>query len=226
MFANTVAIWGDSISKSITFDEGKGRHIICKDSYESAFKELGYTLRNYGCMGCTAVKGESLMTAERMTPGGIAVIEFGGNDCDIDWKAVDSDPECAEHPAKVSIADFKASLTRMIARVREHGMHPVLVTPLPVAAERYFEWVSRGLRRDRILKYLGAAEYIYRWQERYDLALMEVAAREGTSIFDIRSLFLGERNMGELMSIDGIHPSPKGYGLIKEAVRQRLAEIR
>ena len=86
--------------------------------------------------------------------------------------------------------------------------------------------MSRGLRRDRILKYLGAAEYIYRWQERYDLALMEVAAKESASIFDIRSLFLGERNMDSLMSIDGIHPNPKGYALIKEAVNLRLAEVR
>lgn len=223
MSAGTISIWGDSIGKSVTFDESRNRHIICRDNYEAIFKELGYELHNYARMGCTAPMGEKLMTEERMN-GGIAVIEFGGNDSDIDWKAVSEDPENREHPALVSIPDFKAALTRMIARARKFHMRPVLVTPLPVAAGRYFEWVSRGLNRERILKYLGgSAEYIYRWQERYDIALMEVAIQEKTALFDVRSRFLDEKNLNDVMSLDGIHPNARGYGIIKEAVRERLA---
>ena len=220
---NTVSIWGDSIGKSVTFDESRNRHVICRDNYESVFRENGYAVHNHARMGCTSVMGEKLMTPERLN-GGLAVIEFGGNDSDINWKAVDSEPEKEEHPAAVSIADFKAALGRMIERVRKSGMRPMLVTPLPVAAERYLNWVSRGLSKERILRYLGSAEFIYRWQERYDIALMEVAARLGVPIFDIRSMFLNHRNLNDLMSIDGIHPNERGYAIIKQAVRKRLAE--
>lgn len=224
MSTGVISIWGDSIGKSITFDEARGRHIICRDNYESVIKRQGYDVHNYARMGCTAPMGEKLMTRERMT-GGTAIIEFGGNDSDIEWKAVSEDAGGAEHPAVVSIPDFKAALSRMIARAREFQMNPVLVTPLPVAAGRYFEWVSRGLNRDRILKYLGgSAEFIYRWQERYDIALRQVAAAENAPVFDIRSRFLDEKNLDDVMSLDGIHPNARGYAIVKDAVSEYLAE--
>ena len=213
-----ISIWGDSIGKGVTFDETRGRYIIHRDNYETALKAMGYEVHNYAKMGCTALMGETLMTDERMK-GDIALIEFGGNDSDIDWKAVSAGDTESLQPALVSIPAFKEALTRMIQKARSFQMKPVLVTPLPVAAGRYFEWVSKGLDRDKILKYLGGSwEYIYRWQERYDRALLEVAAKEDTPVFDIRSRFLDEKNLDEVMSIDGIHPNPKGYGIIRETL--------
>ncbi len=182
---NTViSIWGDSIGKGVMFDEGRNRHVICRDSYESCLKQKGVDVRNYAVMGCTAPKGESLMTEERMQDGGIAVIEFGGNDSDLDWKAVCEHPEEeADHLVRVTIPDFCRSLKNMIARAREFGLKPILSTPLPVIADRYLEWISRALDKDKILSYLGAAEYIYRWQERYDIAVRGIAAKLNVALF-------------------------------------------
>ncbi len=225
MKISEVSIWGDSIGKSVMFDEVRHRHVICRDNYESLIRAQGIDVKNYARIGCTAPMGEELMTEERMEKGAVAVIEFGGNDCDIDWRAVSENPELELCPAKVSITDFKKALSTMVARARTHGMLPVLVTPIPLVAQRYFEWVARGLNRQNILKYLGAVEFIYRWQERYDIAAREIAARTRTQLFDIRTCFLQERRLEEIMSVDGIHPNERGHLLIKGEVSAFLAAI-
>ena len=83
--------------------------------------------------------------------------------------------------------------------------------------------ISRGLDKQRILRYLGNAEYIYRWQERYDIAVREIAAETGVETFDIRTRFLLEKHLEDAMSLDGIHPSAKGHQIIKDAVLRQLA---
>ncbi len=225
MKLTAVSIWGDSIGKGVMFDEARNRHIICRDNYEALIRAQGIEVKNYARIGCTAPMGEELMTEERMEEGGVAVIEFGGNDSDIDWRAVSENPDRDIYPAKVSIADFKGALTEMISRARAHGMHPILATPLPLVAERYLDWVSRGLSRQNILQYLGAADFIYRWQERYDIAAREVAARTRTRLFDIRTRFLQEKRLDELMSVDGIHPNVRGHQLIKGEVSAFLLAL-
>lgn len=220
-----ISIWGDSIGKGVMFDEARNRHVICRDGYESCLKKKGVDVRNYAVMGCTAPRGEQLMTEERMRDGGIAVIEFGGNDSDLDWKAVCETPEKeAENFVRVTIADFCAALRSMVARAREHGLRPILSTPLPVIADRYLEWISRPLDREKILGYLGAAEYIYRWQERYDIAVRQIAAELGVKLFDIRTRFLQEKRIGDYMSLDGIHPNEKGHALIRDTALEYLAQ--
>lgn len=68
------------------FDADRNRHVICRDSYETCLKQKGMEIKNYAVMGCTAPKGETLMTDERMRQGGLAVIEFGRQRRDLDWK--------------------------------------------------------------------------------------------------------------------------------------------
>lgn len=219
-----ISIWGDSIGKCIMFDSERNRHVICRDSFERCLRQQGVDVHNYAVMGCTAPKGVQLMTEERLNNGGIAVIEFGGNDSDLDWKAVCDEPEkSAEKLVRVTLPDFRAALSDMVNRARAHGLKPILATPLPVMSDRYLDWISRPLDRAKILNYLGAADYIYRWQERYDIAVRQIAAELGVKLFDIRTRFLMERSIGEYMSIDGIHPNAEGHRIIKEAALEYLA---
>ena len=221
-----ISVWGDSIGKGIMFDPARNRHVICRDSWETSLKQQGLDIHNYAVMGCTAPKGVTLMTEDRLNKGGVAVIEFGGNDSDLDWKAVCDDPEkSADHFVRVTLPDFRSALSAMVERARSFGLLPVLSTPLPVIADRYFEWISKPLDRDKILDYLGAAEYIYRWQERYDIAVRETAAKLNVKLFDIRTRFLQERRIGDFMSLDGIHPNEKGHAIIRETVLERLPAL-
>lgn len=221
-----ISVWGDSIGKGIMFDTARNRHVICRDSYEASLKQHGIEVHNYAVMGCTAPKGVTLMTEDRLKHGGVAVIEFGGNDCDLDWKGVCEEPEkSAEKFVKVTLPDFRAALAQMVEKARAAGLRPILSTPLPVIADRYFEWISKPFDRQRILDYLGAAEYIYRWQERYDIAVRETAAKLNVKLFDIRTRFLQERRIGDFMSIDGIHPNEKGHAIIRETALEYLPAL-
>lgn len=44
---------------------------------------------------------------------------------------------------------------RFVQEVRKQGMEAVLITPLPLHAERYFKWVTKGLNADAVLAALG-----------------------------------------------------------------------
>ena len=198
---------------------------ICRDSFEQCLKRQGVDVHNYSVMGCTAPKGAQLMTEERLKNGGIAVIEFGGNDSDLDWKAVCEDPEkSAEKLVQVTLPDFRAALRDMVGRARAHGLKPILSTPLPVIADRYLDWISKPLDRAKILSYLGAAEYIYRWQERYAHAVTAVANRTGARLIDLRDAFLAETHVDRLLCADGIHPNERGYRMMSDVARMALAQ--
>ena len=111
---------------------------------------------------------------------------------------------------------FGENLRAMVRRVRDGGMIPALVTPPPLVAQRYFDWVSRKLDKARILSYLGDVEHIYRWQERYALMIRRVAARENAMLLDVRDWFLSQARFTDLMCVDGIHPNARGHELLFE----------
>ena len=149
-----LCVWGDSIAKGVVYDEARGRYAVCRENCVMKLgRELGISVSNYSVMGQTSENGLARMQPGTMHAGELAVIEYGGNDCDLDWKAVSLDPDTRQS-GKVPIEKFAQNIAEMVRRVRDAGMLPVLVTPPPLVAERYFQWVCRGLNAANILKYL------------------------------------------------------------------------
>ena len=131
-----------------------------------SLKAEGVAVENHSVMGYTVC--QATLAEKDMRPGGVAAIEFGGNDCDLDWKAVSENPD-VYHEARTPIGVFKDTLAGMVKKVRAFDMRAVLVVPPPIDAEKYFAWVSKNLNPKAILKYLGDVQHIYRWQERLSL---------------------------------------------------------
>ena len=209
----SLSVWGDSIAKGVVFDEERGRYAVCRDNCLSKLsRDAGVRVENHSVMGQTSEKGLERMVPEALAAGEIAVIEYGGNDCDLDWKAVSEHPEQMQY-GRVPVERFVENLTEMVRRARA-----VLVTPPPLIAQRYFDWVSRGLNRENILKYLGDVEHIFRWQANYADHVRALAEKLGVRLVDIRSRMLESGCLGELMCVDGIHPNARGHELIYEAV--------
>lgn len=223
MTSRNISVWGDSIAKGVVFDEARGRYAISRENCIMRLnRETGWSVDNHAVMGNTTLQGLERMDAEAMKPGSLAVLEFGGNDCDLDWKAASEHPDRPQY-GKVPLKQFGENLVEMVRRAREGGMEPMLVTPPPLVAKRYFAWVSKNLNPARILAYLGDVEHIYRWQERYALAIRNVAQRENVRLLDVRDLFLAQDRFTDLMCIDGIHPNEKGHALLYDTLRERLA---
>ncbi len=217
MFSACLSVWGDSIAKGVIFDEVRGRYAICRDSCLQLLKrERGLTVENHSVMGQTSEDGLTRMQPQTLKPGEVAVIEYGGNDCDLDWKAVAEHPDVLQY-GKVPVEKFSENMEEMVRRVQAADAQPVLVTPPPLISQRYFDWVSRGLNADYILQYLGDVEAIFRWQENYANHVSTLAERLHVKLVDIRSCLLQE-DTGELMCIDGIHPNERGHRVIYEAV--------
>lgn len=216
-----LSVWGDSIAKGVIYDETRGRYAICRDSCLMRLsRDDKITIEKNSVMGQTTENGLSRMRADSLKPGEVAVIEYGGNDCDLDWKAVSEHPEGPQF-GKVPVDKFTRNLAEMVRRARNADMLPVLVLPPPLIAQRYFDWVSRGLNRENILGYLGDVEHIFRWQANYADHVRGLAEEMNVPLVDIRSCMLAG-DLNELMCIDGIHPNAQGHAVIYNAVAPLL----
>lgn len=219
---HSVGIWGDSVMKGVVYDEDKGKYsLLPENGADRASRKLGLTLLNRSRMGCTVTKGLSLLKKDLQKPEAgcdAAIIEFGGNDCDYDWERVAAAPE-QEHQPRTPLPQFMAGLREMVSLIRQKGMEPVMMTLPPIDAQRYFHFFTRsGLSRENVLHWLGDVQHIYRWHERYSLAVSRVARECGCPLADVRDAFLAERAPSDLLCIDGIHPNEKGHALIERVL--------
>ncbi len=227
MLSRAIHIWGDSIGKGIVFDEQRNRYSIsairCADQLEKSF---GIPVYNHAKMGATVLEGLEIMHSRGLDEADnhdmMVAIEYGGNDCDLDWAAIAQNP-LTHHDAKVPLPLFREKLIEFVSLIRKTGGQPLLVTPPPLEASRYFAWVTKGLNAQAVLDYLGDVQHIYRWQERYALAVRDVARIAGCELLDVRDQFLAQRDFADLLCVDGIHPNARGQALITQTALRQFA---
>lgn len=219
-----VTVYGDSILKGILLENG--RYTINRE-WEERFSDFGLDIRNRSRFGCTIQKAmafirkDSACAAEEEE---LAVLEFGGNDCDYHWDEIAAAPE-REHDCKTPPEHFMENYREAIRLLRRSGRSPVLLTLPPIHSERYLRFICRdGLSRDNILAWLGDVDAIYRWQKKYSVMVEEIAAQEGAELIDLRSAFLRDgRAPEDLLCADGIHPSRSGQELIFDTLSSAVA---
>jgi len=212
-----VALWGDSIGRGVAFDISRGRYAVLRDYFGRILEREGsIDIENRARFGATAEEGLADFEATSDISASVVAIEYGGNDCNMPWADIANNPEGIYSP-KVELSQFEKTLSDFVSAVRERGLRPLLVTPPPLHAPRFFEWISTGLNKANILEFLGDIDNVYRWQERYALAVHRVARTFSSTLFDLRDAFLAQRDMPSLYSPDGMHPNEKGHQLIADA---------
>ena len=220
-----ITIYGDSILKGVLLEEGRYR---VNRQWEQRFAaEKGLTICNKAHFGSTIGKAMGIIERDSgrdYGPGELAVLEFGGNDCDYDWAAI------AEHPTgvyacKTPPEQFVAQYRRAVQLIRDSGRRPVALTLPPIDSNSYLGFICRdGLNRDNILRWLGDVEAITRWQAHYSALVEAVAGEEKLRLIDLRRVFLGDgRRPEELLCADGIHPSRQGQELIFRTLSAAMA---
>ena len=86
--------------------------------------------------------------------GSYVVMEFGGNDCDFNWKEISENPD-AEHKPNSEIKHFVMMYTELIKEIKDMGKMPVLLSLPPIDAKKYFLKISNGLNAENILKWMN-----------------------------------------------------------------------
>ncbi|MBP3588709.1 MAG: SGNH/GDSL hydrolase family protein [Clostridia bacterium] len=220
-----VQIYGDSIMKAVLVDENFKYHQISSSLLDQLQQDTGVIATNRAHFGYTAVRGQTVLQKDldRGLCCDLALLEFGGNDCDHNWMEVARTPD-AEHTPNTPLPKFLDTLKDMALSVAAKGIQPVLMTLPPLDAEKYLSFIGRrGADTDAVLSWLGDVQMIYRWQELYSNAIAQLAARLNLPLLDVRSRFLSRRDYSSMIARDGIHLTRPGYELIYDAFREQMA---
>lgn len=224
----SVCVFGDSVTKGVVFDSVLKKYTLLRDCFANRIMgSFPVSIRNYSRFGCTVTKGLELLRRHKgeLSQYDYTVLEFGGNDCDFNWAEVSAEPE-REHRPSTPVELFEHKYAELIEEVKSCGSRPVLLSLPPIDAKRYFAWISKGLNPRAILSWLGDVEHIYRWHERYNLAVCRLAKECSVPLIDISSAFLETHHYQDLICEDGIHPNEGGHRLISRVIGETLKQYR
>ena len=183
-------IYGDSILKGVMYSEELKRYRL----YGYRFDELaarGVEVENNCKMGATVDKGFEIMrdTLSDCGKDTVVVMEFGGNDCDYNWKAVSENPDIP-HFCNTPEDKFIETYRKAIKYALDRGADVRVCTLVPIESGKFMDWITRGLSYDTILGWLGDVNMLARWQEYYSRLSERVAAEAGVPVLDLRTAFL------------------------------------
>jgi len=140
------------------------------------------------------------------------VLEIGGNDCNFNWKEVNKNPYL-NHPPALSINDLATNLNSIIDRLRENFITVILLTPPPLDEKKYLKLLNQsfGNNIDFFIKTKGG---IAAWHKKYVEKIRTVALEREIFLIDIYGEFEKADSQEHLVSLDGLHPTEKGYQLM------------
>ena len=222
-----LCVYGDSVSKGVVLDSVRNRYTFFKDCFANAFAAAtGVAVDNFSRFGCTIDRGLDIIAKHKDTFKNYdyIVLEFGGNGCNYNWAEIADAPD-AEHSPVTPIPKFEDTYLRILEDIRSNGGRPVMFNLPPIDAVKFFNWVSKGLNSDNILKWLGDVEHIFRWHASYNDAVCRIAKETKTPLVDIRSDFLKSPNYRELICEDGMHPNGSGHQLISEILSRYTSSL-
>lgn len=219
-----IAALGDSLTRGVILNN-ENRYSVLKGSFIDIISEkLNLCIKNYAKFGCTIGFGHNVIDrhSSDISASHITFLEFGGNDCDFDWKTIADDPT-SEHTPKTILDSFKKQFLALIERVKELGSKPIILSLPPIDSDAYFSFISRfmnDVQKANVVSWLGGdINIITRWHETYNRALFEISESTSTPIIDITSPFENYNGgMMALMCTDGIHPNAKGHELIAGSI--------
>lgn len=219
-----IAALGDSLTRGVVLNS-ENRYSVLKGSFIDIISEkLNLSIKNYAKFGCTIGFGHNVIDrhSSDISATDVTILEFGGNDCDFDWRGIADNPT-SEHTPKTILDSFKVQFLSLIERVRNLGSKPIILSLPPIDSNAYFSFISRFMneeQRANIVRWLGGdIDIITRWHETYNKALFEISESTGTPIIDITTPF--ENYNGDMMAImcsDGIHPNAQGHELIAGSI--------
>ncbi len=221
----TLTAFGDSVLKGVIYEDE--HYKVADSSFQKICEEyFGIVIENKAKFGVTVTKGEAIFERNldiiKESSGEYVILEFGGNDCDFNWKEVAERPDEGHLPMS-TISDFVETYTNIINVIKSLGKTPVLLSLPPIDSSRYFAHISRGISGENIMRWMRYdKQYITNWHERYNIEIFKLAIANDVPIIDITSIFLERKNYSDYLCEDGIHPNGEGHKLIAAAIKDHV----
>lgn len=221
----TVYAFGDSVLRGVVLENSKYK--ISPKSFSNICENvLGISIENKAKFGSIANTVRNSMERNKEglenTNYDYVVFEFGGNDCDFNWKEISENPK-GEHEPNTTIEEFIAVYNQLIQKVKELGKQPVLLSLPPIDSEKYFKKISENLNSENILKWMeGNKQFITNWHERYNIEVFKLALNNNIAVIDITSKFLENKNYTKFLCDDGIHPNEEGHKIIASVINEDI----
>lgn len=215
----SIEIFGDSVLRGVTYDEVGDRYKLRDGSGFDTIGNTGIAVKNNSRMGATVDRGldftqKKLGECDRSH---LVIFEYGGNDCDYEWKNI-SDSPLGNHSPHIEPKRYVETYCEMIGTALKKGASVAVTSLVPIDCGKYMRWISRGLSYDNILAWLGDESMLSRWQEYYSHLAEDIARRMGCLFIDLRREFLLSHDYGSLLCVDGIHPTQTGHELIENTL--------
>lgn len=215
-------ILGDSIMKGVMYNSGRGRYTLYDDGwFIRSANESGFDVIKHCRMGATVEFG--LSSLSQIEGDSTVLVEFGGNDCNYDWKVIAAAP-ADEHDPVTPPDAFRSMYRKLIESIKAIGAKPVCLNLVPIDTGSFFSWIAKTADGSRVLEWLGDKNMLYRWHEYYSRTVEETARETGAQLIDLRTALLRERHYTNMICEDGLHPNEKGHELIRRILLPELVK--
>ena len=210
-----VKIYGDSILRGIQINPVNKKYYVNNNiDVETLSEKYSIQIKNYSSFGCTVTKGRKMLKKGLENVGCDAIVmDYGGNDCDYNWKVISEDPE-GNYSPNTPIDLFVETYYDIIDTLKKKGILPILTTLPPLEPQGFFNWFCRDLNKKNILTWLGEIKNIYYHQESYSKIIEKIALDTDVPLVDLRGEFLKSGNVSALLCEDGTHPNTSGQKVI------------
>lgn len=214
-----VLIFGDSVLKGVTYIDGK--YHVCKDKLSMDSVEF----KNFSKMGATIDTGLKIIDnkIDRCDENTVAILEFGGNDCNYDWSEISNSPE-KEHECVTMPNNYVKSFNDAIKKLKAKGTEVIISSLIPISSKKFMDFISRGNSYNNILKWLGDIDRLYRWQSYYNNLAYSVAKENNCTVMPLRNAFETD-DYETLLCDDGIHPTEEGHKVIHRFLENYICSV-
>ena len=214
-----IDIYGDSILRGVMYDEESASYKLRNGYKLECFSNRGIEVRNNSRIGATIEKGRDALERKLQDcdSSTLVILEYGGNDCDFEWKNVSEAP-FAEHTPHIEPQRFIDTYKQVATAAKRKGATVAITSLVPIDSAKYMKWISRNLSYDNILNWLGDESMLFRWQEYYSHLVEGIARELKCEFIDLRREFLLSHKFQKLLCADGIHPTQAGHELIEKTL--------
>lgn len=221
-----IICFGDSVTRGISYIRGRLR--IQKENYPALLQAALAVDKDIEVVNKGVFNDNSDLLVLRMEDDVVAarpdyvLIEIGGNDCNFRWGEI----VCAkdeDHEPIVPLDRYLVNLQKMVERMQQEGITPILMNLLPLDPVRYYNHIYQrhGVEVAHWIARCGGIEH---WHGLYNRALVQLVRRLNVLNIDVRTAFKQAADFSVLLSDDGIHPTVEGYRVMAKTVATAFAQ--